>query len=49
MFTKTSWTDWILTPDKFLSLVAAKNLLETAREKAQTAEALGQKVPIRDC
>lgn len=48
MFTKTSWTDWVLTPDKFLSLVAAKKLLETAREKAQAAKALGQKVPVRD-
>ncbi|MCK4292439.1 MAG: site-specific integrase [Planctomycetes bacterium] len=48
MFTKTGWTDWILTPDKFLSLVATKKLLETARERAQVAKSLGRKVPVRD-
>ncbi len=47
MITKTGWTDWILTPDKFLSLVAAKKLLETARERAQVAKSLGRKVPVR--
>jgi len=49
MLSKTTrWSNWILTPDKFLPLETAKKLLETARIQAETAKALGRKVSVRD-
>lgn len=45
---KITGINWILTPDKFLSLEEAKKLLETARERAEMANSQGHKVPVRD-
>ena len=40
--------NWVLDPGKFLSSQEAKKLLETARERAETAVCRRQKVPIKD-
>jgi site-specific recombinase XerD len=40
--------NWVLEPDKFLSLQEAKTLLETARLRAETAIARGHKIAVRD-
>ena len=44
---KITGINWILTPDKFLSLEEAKKLLETARERAEMANSQGHKVPVK--
>jgi integrase len=40
--------NWVLEPDKFLSLQEARMLLKTARVRAETAIAQGHKIPVRD-
>lgn len=45
---KTTRINWVLEPGKFLSSREAKELLETARYRAETARVRGNKVPIRD-
>jgi integrase len=40
--------NWVLEPDKFLSLQEATTLLETARVRAETARVQGHKIPVRD-
>ncbi len=45
---KNTGINWILIPDKFLSLEEAKKLFETARERAEMANSRGHNVPVRD-
>jgi len=40
--------NWVLEPDKFLSLQEATMLLETVRVRAETAIAQGHKISVRD-
>lgn len=40
--------NWVLDVSKFLSLSEAKQLLETARQLAETAALYNHKIPIRD-
>ncbi len=40
--------NWVLDRSKFLSLAEARQLLETARELAQTASLHNHKTPVRD-
>lgn len=41
-------SNWVLDPGKFLSREEVNRLLETARKRAQTAVARGNKVAVRD-
>jgi integrase len=45
---KMTGINWVLEPDKFLSLQEASMLLETARLRAETAIAQRHKIPVRD-
>ena len=41
-------SNWVLDPGKFLSREEVKKLIETARKRAETATARGNKVAVRD-
>ena len=45
---KTTGINWVLEPGKFLSSPEAKKLLNTAKERAETAKVRGHKIPARD-
>lgn len=45
---KTNGINWVLDPGKFLSVQEAKRLSNTAKERAEIAMLLGNKIPVRD-